>query len=191
VPRDIAQIREKLETAFPITADMMVGQSRKLEHGKKESEDLQARFAKLHGLQLEAEERIDWEPAVRPGYLFGTVFFVERRQPFLLRLRSLQGRAMIDCISPVGRVGDYINWENEREQLSSLDVRVTIAETVDDSYNVTTEREILLGTRETTDKARVAWLIRQVTLGADQLELDFIGGDRSLELFRDDLEREV
>jgi len=117
----------------------------------------------------------------------------QRQQPFTLLLHSLDGRLLVRCISPVGRVFLETDDFAVQETTAKQSVRVGAISTEEDrTYDLTVEDDVLLSDDATTDAARIAWLIRRVTLAADRLEQAHLPGrDEPLSTFKADLEKEM
>ena len=96
---------------------------------------------------------------------------------------------MIRCVSPIGRLDMY-----DRDHVGSdtWPRAIQIAAIYDpkfETYNLATEREILLGS-EAHDLPRIETLIEDVVQSADDLEARLLGSDQALSIFREDLSRE-
>lgn len=184
--RQIPRITESLETAFP-GHEHLRAKSRPLAVSPRTERALLSRFEALRKL---GTGRIAFEESSARGVLFGAIQLQDRTQPFTLFARSIGGRPLIRCVSPVGRIEDPEDQETVRSAAFGTGVRLTVFE--DDrfkSYNVTIEGDVMLESAA-TDAARVQWLLDRVTLVADRLEERVLGTDQSMEVFRDSLKHE-
>jgi hypothetical protein len=185
---DIAPITEPLHSAFPVRGVALHGTRHHLAVEPTNTEHLLLRFRHIKELPFQ-RLRVDWETEAPDDALLGTVRLVRRQQPFTLLLRSLGGRLMIRCVSPIGRLDMY-----DRDQVGSdtWPLAVQIAAIYDpkfETYNLATEREILLGSA-VDDLARIETLIEDVVQSADDLEYGLLKTDQALSFFREDLSRE-
>jgi hypothetical protein len=184
--RVIPRITNALETAFP--GDQHVnGRTRPLAVQKSIEKQLLKRFELLRKL---GRGRLVFEESVARGVLFGTIQLQTRTQPFTLFARSIAGRPLVRCVSPVGQIEDPESHEIVRTAVDATGVRLTVFE--DDrfkSYNVTIEGDVVLGPA-TADLERVQWLLDRVTLVADRLEKEILELDQSMDVFRDAIKHE-
>jgi hypothetical protein len=186
------QICEPLRSGFPIDPELLEGDVHSLASAPEEAKRIEQRFRDLElglpGLQ------ITWEDGSGAGRLWGTVKLPRRIQPFTLLLRTLEGRPVVRCISPIGRVIQarerdlVINTARKRYVRLGA---VRIQGPTDRSYDLTVEDDVLLSDDPTTDAVRVAQLLRRTVTFADQLEQEHLPGqDAPLEAFRKDLAKE-
>jgi hypothetical protein len=185
---DIQPITDALHSAFPVRDEMLRGPRRKLAVDPAQTAHLLERFRRIKDLNF-ARLRIDWEPQAPEDALIGTARLERRQQPFTLLLRSLGGRLMVRCVSPIGHLDQY-----DREQVGrdTWPLAVQVAAIYDpkfETYNLAVEREILLGA-EAHDAPRVEALVADVVRAADSLEAALLQRDEPLEAFREDLNRE-
>jgi len=186
------QIREPLRSGFPIQPELLEGDVRSLASAPEDAERIEQRFSRLElglpGLQ------ITWEDGLRAGRLWGTVQLPRRIQPFTLVLRTLEGRPLVRCISPIGRVIQARERDVVVDSARKRDVRlgaVRIQGPTEHSYDLTVEDDVLLSDDPATDAVRVAQLLRRTVALADQLEQEHLPGqDAPLEAFRKDLANE-
>lgn len=101
--RAVQQITERLRTAFPVTKDVLGDGRRGLEVSEEAVQRIADRFSALAG-PGRVELPIEWEPRREGGVLMGTIRLGERVQPFSLLLQSFGARAVVRCVSPIGRV---------------------------------------------------------------------------------------
>ena len=173
--------------AFPVRNEALHGTKHRLAVERAHTEGLLQRFHRIK--QLPFRLQIHWETEAPDDALLGTVSLAARQQPFTLLLRSLGGRLMIRCVSPIGRLDMY-----DRDHVGSdtWPRAIQIAAIYDpkfETYNLATEREILLGS-EAHDLPRIETLIEDVVQSADDLEARLLGSDQALSIFREDLSRE-
>lgn len=187
---DLAPITEVLESAFPVRAELLRGDRLPLAVPAETAEECRARFASLKvqpvGLQ------IDWEDhSASEDMLLGTVWLADgRRQPFTLVLRSIEGRLMIRCVSPVGRLAHDYDKALVRERTRSRPVQVgAVWDDRFKTYNLNVEAEVLLGPAA-DDARRALGLMHRVAAAADELERELLGRDEPLSAFRADITQE-
>jgi len=186
--RAVAKITERLKTAFPITKDMLASGRRGLEVTRQQVERIAERFAALAVpgvLQLP----IDWEPGLESGVRMGTVRLGTRVQPFSLLLQSFGSRAVVRCVSPIGRVSPSDENEPLLRSASAQATRLGAVRTDQvNSFDLAVEDDVLLGNSSDADVARVSALIRRVVERADRLEQEQLPGrDEPLAAFAQDL----
>lgn len=189
--RYIEPIRERLHSAFPVpTTIKNTTQEQGLAITASVATALRARFEGLRSHRYK-KLAISWENKAAPGVLLGKVDLPNgRQQPFALYEQSNGAHLVIRCISPIGRLNLGESEEYVRSSISRLPVRLGAIRGDEQSYNLTVENDVLLGT-EATDAARVGLLIQRVVEHADQLEHDHLdGADQPLKSFRTDLEKE-
>ena len=188
--RLVPQIRERLQSAFPVRPEHLMCEPRKLAVAPEVAQDLRTRFARLASQGL-PEVSVVWERQTEPGMLLGTAQLGDRIQPFSLLLKSIDGRPAIRCVSPVGRVGP--GDEQEAVVASAATVAVRIGAIVTDeerTYDLTAEGDVLLAAAE-CDVGRVALLVGRVVRQADALERQHLPGrDEILATFREELTEE-
>lgn len=188
---DIRPITEVLETAFPVRDELLHGPERSLAVPEQHQKELLERFHRLQTLQPVGLP-IEWE-VQQPSddMLLGTAWLMDgRRQPFSLILRSLEGRLMVRCVSPVGCLEDGFE-ARVSERTRSRPVQVGVV--WDDrfkTYNANVEGEVLLGPPP-ADANRVAALVHRVVSVADDLERELLQGtDAPLSTFEDEIAQE-
>jgi len=99
---------------------------------------------------------------------------------------------MLRCLSPIGEA----SWELDLDGLGRAVLRMPAQVVVErddrkQMWTLRTEDECLLAAPE-HDRARVAWLVRRVTLVADELEAKLLPGqDEPLDSFRLQLDNEA
>jgi hypothetical protein len=103
--------------------------------------------------------------------LVGEMRLGNRAQPFTVFLRSLRGKPILRCISPVGRFG-FADWDDDiaADNVNAPFTRIAI-ETNEKfmAYDVAIEGDVLLGAKS-ADKQRGELLIGNVIRTADNLE---------------------
>ena len=191
--RKVEPITETLKSAFPIPAWALDTPAGPLAVDEQVADRAIARFHKLrHTLDL--GPRLSWAPDGGDGRLLGTMKLRNGRgQPFTLLLRSKpNGRLVVRCISPVGRVEiKNASWEiADLADRSSCRIGVILTEN-EKSYDLTVEDDVLLAD-ESHDVGRVALLFSRILTFADKLEREHFGStvDHPLQDFEDDLRRE-
>lgn len=189
--RFVPQIRERLESAFPVRPEQLKCEARSLAVGPSIDQELGQRFARISEEGLPGLD-ISWEPQEEPGILFGTARLANRVQPFSLRLASVGKHPAIRCISPVGCVGPGDNQDKLVASAAALSARIGAIMTQEErTYDLTVEDDVLLAESEKTDVQRVTILIRRVVHQADMLEQQHLPGhDEILATFRDELSEE-
>ena len=188
--RDIEQIRTPLETAFGVQQELLRGDQRSLAVSPDLATSLAHRF---HSLPKRLEVLIDvqWEPWSSDNLLLGTVQRTRRVQPFTLVLRSVRGHPIVRCISPVGILAPGDDPARITAAAGGQRLRIcALGNTDADSYDLTIEDDVLLGSDERHDADRVEGLLRRVTAQADRLEEILLKIDQPMIMFRDDLNHE-
>jgi Type III restriction enzyme, res subunit/Helicase conserved C-terminal domain len=188
--REVPPVQGLLKSAFSCERHLG-GEHLNLEVGPDYVEDAQRRFLRLRDAHLEGL-RIDWEPTVSSGRLLGTAKLGRRIQPFTLLLKSIAGRLLVRCISPVGRVSPEDNLETIQSTVAQKFVRIGAIRTAEDkTYDLTVEEDVLLGVSDTDDFIRIAALIRRVVEQADLQEQAYLPGlDEALNTFASQLGQE-
>ncbi len=191
--RRVEAIREPLKSAFPIPDWATRGSKKSLVSGVDAGEMLRSRFGLLARPAL-GDLPIAWDADPPRGSLLGTASLPNGRvQPFSLVLRSDQGRALVRCVSPIGRARPADAPQRIVELGSRLSSRIgAILANEDRSYDLTVEDDVLLGASSECDLQRVGLLVRRVTGQADQMEHRHFddGRDARLDVFETDLRRE-
>jgi len=188
--RPLEPIREPLTTAFPVREELLRAPHRPLAVTSEDTAGAFERFRAVRALPFERLS-ITWEDNAPDDALIGTVLRDGRQQPFTLLLRSLGGRLMLRCVSPIGRA----DWEIDLDELgdAAFPLPVQLVVDYDDRHRtwvLSSEEEMLLAAPK-HDRVRIEWLIDRVTGAADQLEEKFLGGqDQGLEPLREELEEE-
>lgn len=189
--RAVEAIRERLRSAFPIPEWAMEGRRKALAVDETVAESALQRFQALAKTTFPGLE-IDWEPSSHDWTLLGTVKLPgDRIQPFALLLGSLDGRLLVRCISPIGRVGLENAVNGISESAAATPARIgAILSRDEGSYDLTAEGDVLLANGE-HDAVRVSLLLRRVTEQADRLERIHLPAlDQRLDVFADDLRKE-
>jgi hypothetical protein len=189
--RQIPQVHETLKSAFPAQPHFSEI-SCTLTVNEDVANSILKRFADLVDTSLPGISII-WDRLFSPVALLGTAKLKSRIQPFILQLRSLDGRILIRCVSPVGRVGPRDDQEKLIRSVQKSRAKLGAIETDEErTFDLTVEDDILLTGKDDIDRERLAALISRTVDRADLLEqIHLPGHDESLELFRPDLENEV
>jgi hypothetical protein len=187
----VPQITEKLKTAFGIREEHRSGSVVAPQVGPEVVEALRSRFDAVARHPLPGLE-VQWDSSDRPDQVLGTVLLGKRRQPFSLMLDSLDQRALVRCISPVGRVEVDEAWEDVVETCTRHPVKVgAILTDEDQTYDLTVEEDVLLASDPATDAERIAGLVLRTTREADRLEQAHRPGkDEPLAAFKAQLQAE-
>lgn len=166
--RQIEQIRKPLETAFPISEEHIAGEDRAPAVNADRAQEIISRFA---GLRQKLNESIDWEEHSPTNRLIGTLRLANgRRQVFRLDLRSLEGRPLVRCVSPIAPMPARTAPEDVAALVCRLPVQlIAIPNARSQAYDLGVDGEVLLGDEE-FDIVRVGGLIRRVVSNADVLE---------------------
>jgi hypothetical protein len=183
----VPQIKEALQTSFPIDPRLLRGSRKALAVAVTHAEGVERRFDRLGAAGLPGL-RIHWDDRRVPGMHMGTVALGQRHQPFTLILRTFGDRMLVRCVSPVGCALD-----RARSESTMRPVRIAALDSEDaGSYDLTVEGDVLLGVDPAADLARVAGLVSRVCQQADDLESAYLPDrDRTIEEFRAELEQEV
>lgn len=190
--RRVEAITETLKTAFPVPSWALKARTRPLAVDDSAATRAIARF---HGLlkSVDMGSTLDWETNPGDGRLLGTMTLRNGRiQPFMLLLQSTsQGRLMVRCISPVGRVGIEDQISEVAERVAGHSGRIGVILTEDEmSYDLTVEDDVQLGA-ESQDAMRVELLFKRVLAFADRLEHYHFGKvDHPMRIFEADLRKE-
>jgi hypothetical protein len=189
--RQIPQVRETLKSAFPAHPHLSET-GRELATKDDVAASALNRFSDLADSELPGIS-VSWDRLLSPVVLMGTARLKSRIQPFMLLLRSLDGRILIRCVSPVGRVGPRDDQNEIVVSVQKSGVKIGAIETDEErTYDLTVEDDILLTRIDDIDRERLAALVRRTVGQADLLEqIHLPGRDESLETFRADLESEV
>ena len=185
---DIQPITESLHSAFPVRDEVLQGTQGTLAVDPKTTARLLERFDRVKDLPFKRLQ-IGWEAHSADGTILGTARLKRRQQPFALIVRSMGGRLVLRCISPIGLLTSY---DEEQVAEATRSSPVHIAAVYDpkfESYNLATGRQILLGA-ESGDVVRIEALIEEVVQAADDLEEALLQTDQPLATFREDLYRE-
>jgi hypothetical protein len=192
-PPPIPQIQQELKSAFPCDKHLN-GDPRKLEVDSSYQKHVQDRFLRLKDAPLEGLH-ILWDSHVSSnssGRLVGTATLRRRIQPFMLLLKSIEGRLLVRCISPVGRVSPGNHLESIQDTAARKPIRLGAILTAEvKTYDLTVEEDVLLGACDKEDAKRVATLIRRVVDHADFEErVHLPGHDEPLPTFKSQLLKE-
>jgi hypothetical protein len=186
---EIGQIQHPLQTAFPVRQEFLEAPPFSLVVEASVAERLIGRFTSLPRL-LEIEGIVDWDSSSEPHILFGSFRLRTRLQPFTLLLRSIAGRPLVRCVSPVGVLQKDFYYEDIGDALRGYAVRIAaVYDQKLSTYDITIEDDVLLG-NPSSDKARVTWLLRRVAEAADKLEKDLLHTDQPMAVFKQDLTTE-
>lgn len=187
---DTQAIRTPLVSAFRVTPPMVEGTRRALAASADAAAQMRGRLAAI-------EELVAVMGATsitrKDGHqIIGEMQLGSRVQPFTLILRSLRGRPLLRCVSPIGRV-NAAEWDDElAASLSSAPyVRLALERNERyEAYDVAVEGDILLGAaRHDVDRARD--LIKAVIGTADRIEDQVLGRDEPLTALAAGLNSEV
>jgi hypothetical protein len=192
VRRAVQQIEGRLESAFPVRPEYLLGMVTELAVQPGSSEQIAERFANLMGQEIPGLE-IEWEPPPTTGQQIGTVRLPNRIQPFTLLLESVGSHPVVRCISPVGCVDPAYDQDEIVASVVRTRSKVGAILTNDArTYDLTVESEVTLGAAASTDVQRVASLISRVVTRADALEQEYLPEvDEVIDTFREDLHREA
>lgn len=185
------QPTELLRTAFPIRPVLLHGRRRKLAVQPDLVQSVTKRFDAIAGRRFSTLD-VDWEGVAHRGRIMGTARVGGRIQPFTLMLSSVEGRAIVRCISPVGRVYPSDDPFEIERLTGGAPVKLGVLPARDaGTYDMTVQGEVLLAHRISDVLARVETLIVRVASHADAMEQALLAGhDAPLSKFRSDLVRE-
>jgi len=211
--RDIAPIKERLKTLFPIEKELLEGEQRLARGPIERVEELMVWFQFLKE-KVDKRLYIEWDVADGPAARYGTAFLLDgdfvksheelppnpelyRRQPFALFMRKSahDDVTLLHAISPVGEISMDDDVAIEMLQMQSDvdgDKICVMPESSSESYTVTVEGDLLLDP-ELTQVDELEHLIRRICFCADFWEDRYFRGERdlSIEQFRRDLHREA
>jgi hypothetical protein len=190
--RKIPQISTKLKTAFGIQEEYITYKNNKVPLGPEYARQILERFIRLTEPRIKLKGvHVNWEPQAPEGTLLGTAKLGSRVQPFTLILESFSKWTLVRCISPVGVV-DPEKLEIIRNIVAKSSIRIGAIQMEDSqTYNLTVEGDVILGTDPVHDSTRVGLMIRRVVTSADKLERDLLRLDEPMPTFRKDLKEEV
>lgn len=204
-PRDIAPIKDPLETKFDIKPEWLqeeqpaqairIGQSAQfaLQHFLKMIEALRLAF------KVDTEIARDWSYlasvfVLPEGRLAKSDELVDaaRHQPLTLFLRTVNGgdHIVLHCSSPIGVVPqndpERIESVGQAQQRVSFNKICAAEDARTRTYNLTVEDDVLFHPY-TTQIAEVLDLVSRVAVYADRLERALLDTDQQLAEFREDL----
>lgn len=195
IHRDVEQIREPLTSAFEIDEGLLQGPKGELAVPPEQAERLLKRFLELKDEQRMGGVEVRWEANLFDGALVGSARLGDRGQPFTLLLRSIAGRPLVRCVSPIGRWSDEDDLEGLREAARTKPIQISILEDErDETKTVSAEAEVLLKpTGSRFDAPRVGGLVERVTRAADELESILFrdAQDGAVVDFENELQREA
>lgn len=185
---EAAQLDEPLESAFDVTPAMLAGRTLPLSGSVETARDCEKAFADIGNI-LQGQG-IEWLGTALPNQRSGMRLMGRRRQPFTLLLRSLRGRPLLRCVSPVGEVrrSDF-DAESIAEIAREPLVRVSLVldERID-TYEVAVEGDIVF---DPQTHRSVSLLVRSVTDAADRIEALHLEDDPHYGEVTTDLAREA
>lgn len=189
--RDLAPSLEPLRSAFPVRDEWLKSAPSPLAVEPSLASDATRRFAEIAKPTLGGIP-VTWEPHAPDGTLLGTAQLGARQQPFTLLLRSVAGRPLVRCVSPVGLVAPHGRWEEIELLGREIGVRLgaTHADSQFDTYDLTAEGDVLLGP-VAYDMDRIGALVRRVVTVADRIEEQILEQDTPLDAFREDFGEEA
>lgn len=180
--RGLEPIQSPLQTAYPVPGWALGNEDRPLAVDEKSTGRLLERFQALKG---RVASDIGWEEKCPPGMLRGSRLLKERTQYLELRVRSLEGRLLVHCQSPVGLAGDDFDWDSFAAEAAALPVFVLeVEDSSSERTELWAETDVLLAGEE-HDATRVQGLIDRVTRAADSLEERFFRQDTPPEAYRE------
>jgi hypothetical protein len=210
--RNIEQIKEPLQSAFPVSSESTKGTQ---EVSEQPFETIEAALKHLSVItgEIGNRARVEWEEIGSPEAFYGTVFTDRglllrpgdnreagagevRRQPFALILRSptAGGPLLLHGISPIGRVSFEIVNASRVVELAGEVTGAKICEVLGsefDSYTLTVEGDIILDPRLTQIEEAMD-LLNRIAIAADWMERRCLENlDQSFSRFRRDLQREA
>lgn len=212
VRRDIAQITERLESAFPVQPPQLKG-LRQSTLGPRRRIESALNYLRVIASWIDKEIRIEWEEVNDQATLYGTVFTDRgrllyandlrevgtddvRRQPFALVLRSsgIGGRLLLHGVSPVGRVSTEGMRAVEIVEMSAEMGAAKLCEVPGpefESYTLTVEGDIIFDPNLTQAEEAID-LLSRIAVAADWTERRLLEGlDQPFASFRKDLHREA
>lgn len=183
---DTSAIRTPLRSAFRVMPGMLSGKAKALAVTESDAQRIRSRLDSiddlLKSMGAESLRRNDLHQIV------GELPVGSRMQPFTVFLRSLKGKPILRCISPVGRI-DFDTWDGDvaASTVNAPFARIAI-ETSEKfaAYDVAIEGDVLLGD-EAADRPRARAMLHNVIRTADDLERVIYGSDARLA----DVSREI
>jgi hypothetical protein len=186
---DIKPISVPLRSAFPVPRQMLIAEPRRLAVTEQRAKEMHARFARIEQMMHEMGAT---DVRRSEGQIVGEMHLPSRVQPFTLMLRSLHGRPLLRCVSPVGRI-DEVDWDDDGAARLATAPFVRIAIEYDrrfSAYDVAVEGDVLLGPSE-HDLSRAKSLISSVIHTADRIEDQLLHADAKLADVAPELDAEV
>lgn len=187
---DTEVIRTPLVSAFQVTESMLRGDTRDLAATADAAERMRERLDAIErlvaGMGAEKIRRKDGHQVI------GEMQLGSRVQPFILILRSLRGRPLLRCVSPVGEVGQDA-WDEDLAAPANGVPYVRLALERNErfeSYDVAIEGDVLLGDPP-HDIERARSMIHNVITTADRIEDLVLGRDEPLSAVAGGLNSEV
>lgn len=176
---DIAPINAPLKSAFRVSEAMLQGRFKALAASARDAEDLASRFSGwvdlLRALDVRHVELCE------PNRLVGEWVLASRVQPFTLLLRSVRGRAVVRCVSPIGRIAS-VDWDDETARRIAVAPFTRLALERNEryeGYTIAVEGDLALG-RPRTDRSRLELLLNAVIATADDVERRLLETDLTL-----------
>jgi superfamily II DNA or RNA helicase len=191
--RGVPQIQGKLVTAFPIREEDVAGTPGPLGFSEDDSAKLKTWFLRL---AKEGFADAEWAKGAPEGTLWGTAHLGSRIQPFTLLLRSMDGRLVVRCISPIGellRTEDAAHDEVlELTRRLGAPIAAVRAGSGEVKYDATVELSVLLGGDDGVNQQRIAQLVARTVRQADRMESELKRGqDKRLDSFRPQIGEEA
>ncbi|MDB4912386.1 MAG: hypothetical protein JWM95_30 [Gemmatimonadetes bacterium] len=187
---DIQAIRTPLRSAFRVIPDMVKGARRPLAVSAEDAARMRERLDAIEILASQMGAR--GVHRKETCQVVGEMILESRVQPFALLLRSLRGRPVLRCVSPIGSV-TMDRWDDDLA-VSMLGVpyaRLALERNERyESYDVAIEGDVLLGPVE-NDLERAKALILAVVTTADRMEKVLLERDASMAVLSAGLDAEV
>jgi hypothetical protein len=212
VGRNLEQIKEPLQSAFPVLTESLKGTQELSEQAFERVEASLKHLCVIAG-EIGNHVRVEWEEIGGRETFYGTVFTARglllepadrrtpgmgdvRRQPFALTLRSAAtgGPLLLHGISPIGNVSFERVSPTRVVELAGEIRGAKVCEVLGadvESYTLTVEGDIILDPRLTQVEEALD-LLKRIALAADWMERSCLEGlDQSFSEFRKDLRREA
>jgi len=170
--RLVPQIRDLLESAFPVRPAHLRGGESALAVSPALAKYISGRFSRLlttslSGVSVRWDTRRSGNTCMLQGVVLGN-----KEYPFQLHLRSVGHRQLVRCVVSVGRLGQADEqWEELFEKAAMEGVRLAVVPAEEKRlYDLTVEGDVLLAERSESDAARVAALVRRVLIQSERLK---------------------
>jgi len=177
-----AQYTEPIQSAFPVTKDMLTGDERDLKEDGSRAKSLAVRFASIR-TELQKQNHVEWDGQTQEFRCRGVVTLESgRKEDIILSMEMEYDTVYVSCRSIIfdGRTDRLTDaWD---KILSNPDLKIAILwkNVRKDAVQLRSVAEVALGD-ERYDTERVWWCIQRVTTAADRTEERIVKTDEDHE----------